>query len=245
MHYFKRNIGDYHKKAGRLTMVEHGAYTLLMDACYDRERFPTEEEAIDWCWARTDEEIAAVRFVLRKFFTLEGGHYVQQRIADEIEVYREKSSRNKRIALEREARRRAKREPNEHVSCSSGDEPPPNQEPLTTNHKPIQEGEESPRSPHCPHQKIVELYHQTLTAMPQVRVMTEARKRQLASLWKQHPNLQWWSDYFLYCSQSDFLCGRADGKPGKPPFVADLEWITKPSNHAKIVEGKYHQRGAA
>jgi len=29
MHYFKRNIGDYHKKAGRLSMLEHGAYTLL------------------------------------------------------------------------------------------------------------------------------------------------------------------------------------------------------------------------
>jgi len=51
MHYFKRNIGDYHKKAGRLSMLEHGAYTLLMDACYDRERFPTMDEAIDWCWA--------------------------------------------------------------------------------------------------------------------------------------------------------------------------------------------------
>ena len=41
MHYFKRNIGDYHKKAGRLSMLEHGAYTLLIDSCYDRERFPT------------------------------------------------------------------------------------------------------------------------------------------------------------------------------------------------------------
>ena len=37
MHYYKRNIGDYHKKAGRLSMIEHGAYTLLIDACYDRE----------------------------------------------------------------------------------------------------------------------------------------------------------------------------------------------------------------
>ena len=77
MHYFKRNIGDYHKKAGRLSMLEHGAYTLLIDSCYDRERFPTMDEAIDWCWARTDEEIAAVRFVLGKFFELVEGRYVQ------------------------------------------------------------------------------------------------------------------------------------------------------------------------
>ena len=39
MHYFKFNIGDYHKKAGRLSMLQHGAYTLLIHACYDREKF--------------------------------------------------------------------------------------------------------------------------------------------------------------------------------------------------------------
>ena len=60
MHYYKKNIGDYHKKAGRLSMLEHGAYTLLLDACYDRERFPTLEDAMDWTWARTEEEMAAL-----------------------------------------------------------------------------------------------------------------------------------------------------------------------------------------
>jgi Uncharacterized protein conserved in bacteria len=87
MHYFKRNIGDYHKKAGRLSMLEHGSYTLLLDACYDRERFPTMAEAIDWCWARSPEEIAAVTFVLSKFFDLVDGRYVQARIQDEINAY--------------------------------------------------------------------------------------------------------------------------------------------------------------
>jgi len=132
MHYFKRNIGDYHKKAGRLSMLEHGAYTLLMDACYDRERFPTMDEAIDWCWARSDEEIAAVKFVLTKFFTLEGEQYTQQRIADEIESFHEKSEKNKQIALDREAKRRAKRAPDEHETCTNG-HLTTNQEPLTSN----------------------------------------------------------------------------------------------------------------
>ncbi|MHC3750718.1 YdaU family protein [Stutzerimonas stutzeri] len=132
MHYFKRNIGDYHKKAGRLSMLEHGAYTLLMDACYDRECFPTMDEAIDWCWARSDEEIAAVKFVLTKFFTLEGEQYTQQRIADEIESFHEKSDKNKQIALDREAKRRAKRAPGEHETCTNG-HLTTNQEPLTSN----------------------------------------------------------------------------------------------------------------
>jgi uncharacterized protein YdaU (DUF1376 family) len=130
MHYFKRNIGDYHKKAGRLTMLEHGAYTLLLDACYDRERFPTMEEAIDWCWARNKEEIDAVELVLRKFFDLIDGRYVQLRIQDEIDAYHAISLKNKEIAANREAAKRTKRAP-------VVNEPAPNQEPLTINQEPI------------------------------------------------------------------------------------------------------------
>jgi len=128
MHYFKRNIGDYHKKAGRLSMLEHGAYTLLMDACYDREQFPTIEKAYDWCWAKTDDEKAAVRFVLEKFFTEKDGVYFQQRIQDEIEKYHSNSSTNARIAREREERRRTKREQSVNASKTNLH--------LTINHKP-------------------------------------------------------------------------------------------------------------
>ena len=100
MHYYKRNLGDYAKKAGRLSMLQHGSYTLLLDACYDREEFPTLEQAIEWTWASTTEEVEAVTFVLRKFFVLEEGVYVQKRIQEELAVYQEKSGTNKRIAIE-------------------------------------------------------------------------------------------------------------------------------------------------
>ena len=140
MHWFKRNIGDYHKKAGRLTMLQHGAYTLLMDSCYDREQFPTMEEAIEWVWASSKEEIEAVEFVLSRFFSLESGVYIQHRIAEEVEDYQSKSENNKRIALEREAKRRAERT-KEHEPCTDGEqdvnESPPNQEPVTSNKKPV------------------------------------------------------------------------------------------------------------
>ena len=133
MHYFKRNIGDYHKKAGRLSILEHGAYTLLLDACYDRERFPTMEEAIDWCWARSTEEIDAVTFVLSKFFDLVDGHYVQARIQDEINAYHSMALKNKEIAEKREADKRTKRANGSTKRAQVVNEPAPNQEPLTTN----------------------------------------------------------------------------------------------------------------
>ena len=151
MHYYKRNIGDYHKKAGRLSMIEHGAYTLLIDACYDRERFPTRDDAIDWLWARSDEEIAAIDFVLSKFFHLQDdGTYTQDRIQDELDVYHAMAETNQRIAREREAKRREARNKKKgvagsqgkesrsvHEACETVNEAPPNQEPLTTNHEPL------------------------------------------------------------------------------------------------------------
>jgi len=131
--YYKRNIGDYHKKAGRLSMLEHGAYTLLMDSCYDREQFPTEEEAIDWCWARTTEEVEAVKFVLTKFFTLKDDVYMQKHIQEVVDKYHSTALINKRIAEEREKNRRENKTKRER----SVNEAPPNQEPRTTNQEPL------------------------------------------------------------------------------------------------------------
>lgn len=133
MHYYKRNIGDYSKKCGRLTMLQHGAYTLLMDACYDREKFPTLEEAIDWTWASTEAEIEAVKFVLSRFFKLSGdAQYVQDRILCELHEYHSKAETNKRIALEREAKRRGQ----STNRAPDVNEPPPNHKPLTINQEP-------------------------------------------------------------------------------------------------------------
>lgn len=140
MHYFKKNIGDYAKKTGRLSMLQHGAYTLLIDSCYDREQFPTLEQAIEWTWASSKEEIEAVEFILKRFFTLNDGVYVQSRIQEEINEYHGKSEINKRIALEREAKRKEKgkkRERSVHEASPVVHEAPPNQEPLTKNHKPL------------------------------------------------------------------------------------------------------------
>jgi uncharacterized protein YdaU (DUF1376 family) len=133
MHYYKRNLGDYAKKAGRLSMLQHGSYTLLIDACYDREQFPTRDEAIDWTWASSTAEIEAVDFVLAKFFTLEDGRYVQKRIQEEVAAYHAMSETNKRIAMYREVKRNESSTKRER----SVNEAPPNHKPLTINQEPL------------------------------------------------------------------------------------------------------------
>jgi uncharacterized protein YdaU (DUF1376 family) len=255
MHYYKKNIGDYAKKTGRLTMLQHGAYTLLIDSCYDRETFPTIDEAIEWTWASSTEEIEAVKFVLKKFFVFQNGLYVQNRIREELDNYHNNAETNKRIAIEREAKRRENRTKREQFV----NEPPPNQEPLTINQEPnisicppSGEPELGNGLPKCNHQAVIDLYHQHLPTLRRVEVWNDARKGYLRQRWRdialelsaekqvtEEVMFDYWARLFGYVGESKFLMGKVNDKSGRV-FTADLEWILKPSNFAKIVEGKYH-----
>jgi uncharacterized protein YdaU (DUF1376 family) len=255
MHYYKRNLGDYAKKTGRLTMLQHGSYTLLIDSCYDRETFPTLEQALEWTWASTEAEIEAVKFVLNRFFTLDkDGCYVQDRILQELLEYHAKADTNKRIAIERETKRKEKSTNREQIV----NEPPPNHKPLTINQEPDicnspPSGEpDDQRLPKCEHQGVVDLYHKHLPTLRRVEVWNETRKGYLRQRWREVANelsdkqevkaedvLRWFAEFFDHIGTSRFLTGRVNDKGGRA-FAADLEWILKPSNFAKIVEGKYH-----
>lgn len=102
---------------------------------------------------------------------------------------------------------------------------------------------ESPKikTPPCPYQKILELYHEILPELPSVRVLTDAREKTLRALWTHNPDLDWWKSYFEDVRGSDFLMGRTKPTNGRSKaFQADLEWLTKPGNFAKVYEGRYH-----
>jgi phage replication O-like protein O len=90
----------------------------------------------------------------------------------------------------------------------------------------------------CPHQKIQDLYHEILPELRQVRIWGDARKKFLKARWvesKKRQTLGWWRGYFEYVKKSDFLMGR------KSDFQADLEWLIRPANFIKVIEGKYHR----
>ncbi len=97
----------------------------------------------------------------------------------------------------------------------------------------------------CPHLKIIELYHRVLPELPAVVEWTEARKKMLAQRWrekKERQNLEWWERYFYRVKASDFLTGKVENRKGSSPFLADLEWLIRPSNLPKVIEGRYDNR---
>lgn len=70
MNFYPRFPGDYAKKTARLSLAEHGAYTLLLDEVYSTEEaLPADaDELCRICRALTKEERAAVIKVAEKFF---------------------------------------------------------------------------------------------------------------------------------------------------------------------------------
>jgi len=94
----------------------------------------------------------------------------------------------------------------------------------------------SPRAPVCPHQEIIDAYHEALPASPRIRDWTKARAAHLQARWREDPKRQtvdWWRRLFAYVAESDFLTGRVSATDRKP-FTASLEWLLKPENFAKV-----------
>lgn len=95
------------------------------------------------------------------------------------------------------------------------------------------------KPPNCPKDEIVALYHEFLPMCPRVQKWTDTRERLLRARWREHPALDLWKQYFAIVKRSKFLTGKANGHGERPPFLADFEWLIKPGNFVKVLEGRY------
>lgn len=84
MNYYERHLGDFAKDTAHLTMIEHGAYNLLLDRYYSTEKGIPADQAYRVGRARTKEEKQAVDTVLSEFFKLEDGVWIKGRVEEEI-----------------------------------------------------------------------------------------------------------------------------------------------------------------
>ena len=85
MNYYPRHLGDYAKDTGHLSMLEHGAYTLLLDRYYSTDAAIPADQTYRLTRARSREERAAVDSVLAEFFTLKESWWTNSRADKEIE----------------------------------------------------------------------------------------------------------------------------------------------------------------
>jgi len=153
VNYYKRHVGDYAKKAGHLSVLEHGVYTLLLDAYYDREQAPTRAEAVRISRCRTPDELAALDAVLADFFVLVDGRYVQARVEEEFVLAEQAAQRNRDNGKAGGRPRKPKGNPlgSERVTSGNPNESEKNPNPLihqSTNPEKQKQGRAS--APPCP-----------------------------------------------------------------------------------------------
>lgn len=117
------------------------------------------------------------------------------------------------------------------------------------NDQSAQETKQPNKKPPCPYQEIRDLYHEILPELPQCKILNETRKSYLKARWNsiagrtRCDDLDFWRRYFNFVRQSAFLMGQTDPTPGRKVFRANLEWLTKSANFAKVIEGQYHEEG--
>lgn len=253
MHYYQFNIGDYTSHTAHLDPVEDIAYRRMLDWCYMHEKpLPTDVQEVSRI-IRMRNHSPAVRDVLNEFFELGEQGWFSARVLREIEHYQAKvdqASRAGKASAERRSNARltpVEQTFNQPITI--------NQEPITNNQEDTYicppSGEPAVKNglPDCQHQAVIDLYHQHLPTLRKVEVWNAARQGYLKQRWREVaaelPNrtavdvLTWWAEFFQHIAKSKFLTGRIQHKDGRA-FAADLEWILKPSNFAKIIEGKYH-----
>jgi uncharacterized protein YdaU (DUF1376 family) len=112
------------------------------------------------------------------------------------------------------------------------------------------------KQPDCPHLAVLALWAEVLPSMPSHNpdLWRGARADHLRARWRETASLKGWAceadgiEYlrrlFAYVGKSKFLTGRTQHKGDKPPFVCTLEWLVKPANWAKVLEGNYHPEAA-
>ena len=253
MHYYQFHIGDYKSHTHHLSLIEDLAYRRLLDHYYLHES-PIKQRDIARQIGMRDHE-QEVLTVLDEFFISAEDGFIHPRADAEIAKFKEFAEAGKRGA----AKRWAKGGDGEAIS-------PPNATPIATiNHKPITNNqvntnicppdggpEAKDGLPSCQHQSVIDLYHQHLPTLRKVEVWNAARQGYLRQRWREvaaelaqekqveaQDVLGWWADFFQHIGKSKFLTGKVNSRDGRA-FLADLEWILKPSNFAKIIEGKYH-----
>lgn len=110
----------------------------------------------------------------------------------------------------------------------------------------------------CPADKIVDAYHRLMPENPRCKLLNAARRGSIKARWNEAAKLACkpfgystaadglaaWESFFATCADSAFLTGRAAPQTGKPPFVADIDFLFSPKGFAGCIENKYHREVA-
>ena len=263
--YIQLHIAEYLADTAHLTPTQHGAYLLLIFNYWQRAESLNNSNERLACVARmSNSEWAENRGVLAEFFEVSGDRWVHPRIERDLtqvnEKIAKKSMAGKASAKQAIIKRSTDDEqvlntcPTNKIREDKDSKPLSNSKELEllVNSKEVDPPQEpSNKLPPCPHQEILALWQKHLPHLTQPRIWEGTRKASLKSRWIQaskpsafnetgyatiQNGLAWWESFFAYIADTTLAKGfESDGRVWK----ADLEWVVRPANFQKIVDGKY------
>jgi len=86
MKWYSKHIGDYQTATAHLTMLEHGAYNMMLDHYYATERqLPKDIEALKHIFrVKSAAETAAIQRILKEFFTASAEGWSHNKVEQEL-----------------------------------------------------------------------------------------------------------------------------------------------------------------
>lgn len=106
--------------------------------------------------------------------------------------------------------------------------------------------------PACPTQRIADLWDELLPELRSPVLWNDRRRQAVAVRWRdmaahygwdsQDAGVDWFRTLFARIRGSPFLMGKVPSRDkDRPPFRMDMDWLCKPNNWVKVVEGKFHE----
>ena len=89
-----------------------------------------------------------------------------------------------------------------------------------------------------PFKKIQELFLETCPSYPAIRAINGQRKKAVAARWNEHKDIEVFKALFEKAEASSFMKGRNERN-----WTADFDWMMKPTNFSKVLEGRYDDKG--
>lgn len=267
MNFYKHYLGDYARDTQDLTLVEHGAYRMLLDHIYATEdRLPDDMTALyRIAGAMTTAERKAVEKVAQRFFPVNGdGRRHNKRAEEEIEKHRGQVEHNRTVGKLGGRPKKPEINPDgnpdgnqtgffRETRIEPGDNPSHSQKPEESTAKGANAPSSGPAVPDCPHDQLLELYAKHLPMLTQPRIWDGRRAELMRQRWRAcakansvwpgyttaEAGLAFWNRFFHGVAQSKTLT-EGIAHPDGSRWKPDLPWLLKAENFAKVIEGRYH-----
>ena len=106
--------------------------------------------------------------------------------------------------------------------------------------------------PTCPTQSVIDLFHEVLPELPQVRLLSDTRKKALSAFWKfvltskrsdgtarannTESAMVWIRGYFDRTRNNDFLMGRGQRSGAHENWTCDIDFLLSEKGRKQVIE---------